>query len=72
MVLQHDTSHVSATAATRKPHTPRQGVRLAIAAALVVALSSSVFLLAGLAAYAWYRRALADCVEWGNTYRLMD
>lgn len=72
MVLQHDTSHVSATAATPKLHTPRQGVRLAIAAALVVALSSSVFLLAGLAAYAWYRRALADCVEWGNTYRLMD
>lgn len=51
---------------------PARGVRLAVAAVLVVALSSSVFLLAGLAAYAWYRRALADCVEWGNTYRLMD
>ena len=35
-------------------------------------LAGSAVLLGCLSAYAWYRRALADCVEWGTTYRLID
>lgn len=52
--------------------TSRTLVRRVVAALVIMTLAGSAVLLGCLSAYAWYRRALADCVEWGNTYRLMD
>lgn len=52
--------------------TSRTLARRVVAALIIMMFAGSAVLLGCLAAYAWYRRALADCVEWGNTYRLMD
>lgn len=57
---------------SRSHPTSRTLVRRVVAALVIMTLAGSAVLLGCLAAYAWYRRALADCVEWGNTYRLMD
>lgn len=57
---------------SRSHPTSRTLVRRVVAALVIMTLAGSAVLLGCLSAYAWYRRALADCVEWGNTYRLMD
>ena len=57
---------------SRSHPTSRTLVRRVVAALVIMTLAGSTVLLGCLSAYAWYRRALADCVEWGTTYRLID
>lgn len=57
---------------SRSHPTSRMLVRRVVAALVIMTLAGSAVLLGCLSAYAWYRRALADCVEWGTTYRLID
>lgn len=57
---------------SRSHPTSRTLVRRVVAALVIMTLAGSAVLLGCLYAYAWYRRALADCVEWGTTYRLID
>ena len=57
---------------SRSHPTSRTLVRRVVAALIIMMFAGSAVLLGCLAAYAWYRRALADCVEWGTTYRLID
>ncbi len=57
---------------SRSHPTSRTLVRRVVAALVIMTLAGSAVLLGCLSAYAWYRRALADCVEWGTTYRLID